>query len=387
MLAERILSVERSPFYSVLELASKRSDCLYLHTGEPDFDTPAHIVRAGQEALAGGWTHYIPDRGLPELRQLVAQKIEKESHVRYRHEDEILITAGGQSGLHTAIMATVNPGDEVILLSPFYPPYLANVSLAGGTPIIVPTKIEEDFIPNPETIERKITEKTKCLIVHSPNNPTGGVYEREVLSQLVELAEKRNFLIISDEVYEKFLYEDKVHWSLASFPNAKERVILVNSFSKTYAMTGWRIGYLAAHRDILFQLLKYHHTVNICANAPAQKACVAALQGPQDCIQAMVSEYDQRRQFLVEGLNGIPGIRCVRPQGAFYVFVDIREFKMPSLEFAKYLVQETGVVTTNGSGFGCEGFLRLSYATKMDHLRDAIGRIQTALSRLSKAPL
>ena len=225
------------------------------------------------------------------------------------------------------------------------------------------------------------------IFVTAVEIPNLGAPVFEILVIQKELAEKRNFLIISDEVYEKFLYEDKVHWSLASFPNAKERVILVNSFSKTYAMTGWRIGYLAAHRDILFQLLKYHHTVNICANAPAQKACVAALQGPQDCIQAMVSEYDQRRQFLVEGLNGIPGIRCVRPQGAFYVFVDIREFKMPSLEFAKYLVQETGVVTTNGSGFGCEGFLRLSYATKLDHLRDAIGRIQTALSRLSKAPL
>ena len=387
MLAERILSVERSPFYSILELAAKRTDCLYLNIGEPDFDTPAHIVQAGQEAMAGGWTHYTPDRGLPELRQLLAQKIQKESRVGYRFEDEILITAGGQAGLHTAIMGTVNPGDEVVLLSPYYPPYLANVVLAGGIPVIVPTKVEEDFIPNPEIIERHLTEKTKCLVLHSPNNPTGSVYGREVLSRLVELAVQRNFLIISDEVYEKFVYEDKVHWSLVSFPNAKERVILVNSFSKTYAMTGWRVGYVAAPRDTLFQLLKYHHTVNICANAAAQKACVAALQGPQDCVQAMVSEYDKRRQFLVEGLNGIPGIRCLRPQGAFYVFVDIREFKMPSLEFAKYLVQETGVVTTNGSGFGSEGFIRLSYAAKTEVLGEAIKRIEKALSRLGKAPL
>ena len=386
MLAERILSVERSPFYSILELAAKRTDCLYLNIGEPDFDTPAHIVQAGQEAMAGGWTHYTPDRGLPELRQLLAQKIQKESHVDYRFEDEILITAGGQAGLHTAIMGTVNPGDEVVLLSPYYPPYLANVVLAGGIPVIVPTKVEEDFIPNPEIIERHLTEKTKCLVLHSPNNPTGSVYGREVLSRLVELAVQRNFLIISDEVYEKFVYEDKVHWSLVSFPNAKERVILVNSFSKTYAMTGWRVGYVAAPRDTLFQLLKYHHTVNICASAVAQKACVAALQGPQDCVQAMVSEYDKRRQFLVEGLNGIPGIRCLRPQGAFYVFVDIREFKMPSLEFAKYLVQETGVVTTNGSGFGSEGFIRLSYAAKTEELGEAIKRIEKALSRLRKAP-
>ncbi len=382
MLADRILSVERSPFYSVLELAAKRSDCLYLHTGEPDFGTPAHIVRAAQDALAEGWTHYIPDRGLPELRQLLAQKIQNECHVQYRPEDEILITAGGQAGLHAAIMATVNPGDEVVLLSPYYPPYLANVRLAGGTPVIVPTTIEDDFMPNPEIIERTITEKTKCLVIHSPNNPTGCVYGKEVLSQLVEMAEKRNFLIISDEVYESFLYDDNHHWSLVSFPNAKERVILVNSFSKTYAMTGWRVGYLAAHSDVLFQLLKYHHTVNICANAPAQKASVAALKGPQGCVQEMVNEYNQRRRFLVEGLNGIPGIQCHAPQGAFYVFVDIRKFKMPSLELAKYLVREAGVVTTNGSGFGSEGFLRLSYATKMDHLGEAIERIRGGLSRL-----
>ncbi len=381
-LAQRILSVERSPFYSILELAAKREDCLYLHIGEPDYDTPPHIVRAGQEALAEGWTHYTSDRGLPELRQSLAQKIQSESHVGYSFEDEILITAGGQAGLHTAIMGTVNPGDEVILLSPYYPPYLANVLLAGGTPIIVPTNDEEHFIPNPEIIERHLTEKTKLLVLHSPNNPTGNVYGKEVLSRLVELAEQRNFLIVSDEVYEKYLYEGQSHWSLVSFPNAKERVILVNSFSKTYAMTGWRVGYVAAPRDTLFQLLKYHHTVNICASTAAQKACIAALQGPQDCIQEMIKEYDHRRRFLVKGLNGIPGIQCLPSQGAFYVFADIREFKMPSLEFTKYLVQEAGVVTTNGSGFGTEGFIRLSYATKMENLDEAIKRIQKAVARL-----
>ncbi|NIO10770.1 MAG: aminotransferase class I/II-fold pyridoxal phosphate-dependent enzyme, partial [Deltaproteobacteria bacterium] len=193
----------------------------------------------------------------------------------------------------------------------------------------------------------------------------------------------RNFLIISDEVYESFIYDENVHWSPASFPNAKERVILVNSFSKTYAMTGWRVGYLAAPSNILLQLLKYHHTVNICANAPAQKACVAALKGPQDCIQRMVDEYDQRRKCLVEGINSIPGIRCHTPQGAFYVFVDISAYKMPSLELSKHLVREAGVVTTNGSGFGGEGFLRLSYATKLDYLREAVERIRRTLSKLN----
>jgi aspartate/methionine/tyrosine aminotransferase len=385
MLAQRILSVERSPFYSIMDLAAKRSDCLYLHLGEPDFDTPSHIVETGQKALAGGATHYTPDRGIPELRRLLAQKIQNESHAEYSFEDEILITAGGQAALHTAIMGTVNPGDEVVLLSPYYPPYLANVLLAGGVPVVVPMKSEEDFTPNPKIIERHITKRTKALVLHSPNNPTGSVYGKEVLSQLVDLAEERNFFIISDEVYEKYIYGDQVHWSLVSFPNAKERVILVNSFSKTYAMTGWRIGYIAAPRQTLLQFLKYHHTVNICANAAAQEACVAALEGPQDCIQEMIKEYDLRRQFLLEGLNSIPGMRCIPPQGAFYLFTDIRELKMASLEFTKYLVEEVGVVTTNGSGFGTEGFVRLSYSTKIEQIDEAIKRIQKAVDRLRKA--
>ena len=385
MLAQRILSVERSPFYSILDLAAKRSDCLYLHLGEPDFDTPPHIVQAGQKALVGGSTHYTPDRGIPELRRLLAQKIHKESHAGYSFEDEILITAGGQAALHTAIMGTVNPGDEVVLLSPYYPPYLANVLLAGGVPVVVPMKGEEDFTPDPEFIERHITKKTKALVLHSPNNPTGSVYGKEALSQLVSLAEKRNFFIISDEVYEKYIYGDMVHWSLVSFPNAKERVILVNSFSKTYAMTGWRVGYIAAPRQTLLQFLKYHHTVNICANAAAQEACVAALEGPQDCITEMIKEYDLRRQFLVKGLNSIPGMRCIPPQGAFYLFADIRELKITSLEFTKYLVEEVGVVTANGSGFGTEGFIRLSYSTKIEQLDEATKRIQKAVDRLRKA--
>ncbi len=380
--AERIQAVERSPFYAIADLAAKRKDCLYLHLGEPDFETPSHIVHAAREALSGGWTHYTPDRGLADLRRLVAEKIRRENLAEYNFEDEILITAGGQAALHTAIMGTINPGDEVLLLAPFYPPYLANVQLAGGTPVVVPMNNEENFNPNPAIIEDHVTKKTKALILHSPNNPAGSVYREEILAQLVRLAERRDFLIISDEVYEKFIYGGHPHWSPAAFPNAKERVILTNSFSKTYAMTGWRVGYIAAPRETLLQLLKYHHTVNICANAAAQKACIAALEGPQDCVLEMVGEYDRRRKHLVERLKGLPGIQCVPPQGAFYIFADIRDLNLPSLEMAKYLVQEAGVLTANGSGFGTEGFIRLSYATKIKQIDEALDRIQKALAKL-----
>lgn len=383
MMAERILAVERSPFYAIADLAAKRKDCLYLHLGEPDFDTPPHIIHAAQEALSEGWTHYTPDRGIADLRRLIAEKISRENHVDYDFENEILITAGGQAALHTAIMGTINSGDEVLLLAPFYPPYLANVQLAGGSPVVVPTKSEENFNPNLEIIEDHITKKTKALILHSPNNPVGSVYREEILAQLVQLAEKKNFFIISDEVYEKFVYGENPHWSPASFPNAKDRVILTNSFSKTYAMTGWRVGYIAAPQQILLQFLKYHHTINICANAVAQKACIAALEGPQACVQEMVAEYNRRRLHLVEKLKELPNIQCSPPQGAFYIFADIREFNLPSLEMAKYLVQEAGVLTANGSGFGAEGFIRLSYATKIEQIDKAVDRMQKALAKLT----
>lgn len=382
--SKRILSVERSPFYSIMDLAAKRSDCLYLHLGEPDFNTPPHIVEAAQKALSDGWTHYTPDRGLPELRRLVAAAIEKQTGVAYSSDDEILITAGGQAALHTAVMGVVNPGDEVILLSPYYPPYLVNVLLAGGIPVVVQTKAEDGFAPLPEAIAQRVTEKTKALIVHSPNNPSGSVYPKETLANLVELADRNDLLIISDEVYDHFLYGGETHYSPVAFPGGKDNVILVNSFSKTYAMTGWRVGYLAAPAPVLLQFLKYHHTVNICAAAFAQQACVAALRGPQDCVVEMIAEYDRRRQHMVARLQEIPPLRCTMPLGAFYVLVDMSALGMTSLEFARHLVQEVGVVTTNGSGFGTEGYIRLSYAAKMEQIDEALDRIAQAVSRIPK---
>lgn len=373
--ADRVTRVERSPFYSIMDLAAKRPDCLYLHLGEPDFGTPDHIVAAAEAALRGGWTHYTADRGLPRLRELIADRIHRDTGVAYRFEDEIIVTAGGQAALHTAVMASVNPGDEVILLAPYYPPYLVNVQLADAVPVVVPTREEEDFNPNLAAIEKAITERTRAIIVHSPNNPSGSVYSRETLAGLVQLAQDRNLTIISDEVYDHFVYGRAEHASPLSFPGAKNHVVLVNSFSKTYAMTGWRVGYIAAPAETALQFLKYHHTVNICAAAFAQRACIAALEGSQDCLQEMLEEYDRRRVRMVERVRQIPHLSCGTPLGAFYVFVNIRELGMPSLDFARHLVQEAGVVTANGSGFGTEGYIRLSYAAKIDQIEEALDRI------------
>ena len=382
MLANRILSVERSPFYSIMELAAKRGDCIYMNLGEPDFVTPKHIAEGAKKALDEGHTHYGPDRGVAELRQLVVQKIEKEYGAKYDWQDEILITAGGQAGLHISVMALANPGDEIIILIPYYPPYLVNATLADAKPVFVDLKSEEGFIPDPSAIEKAVTSKTKALIVLSPNNPTGAVYPEETLQRIVEMAKERDFMVISDEVYESMLYDGLQHKSLISFPDAKDHVVQVNSFSKTYAMTGLRVGYLAASKEKLLQFLKYHHTVNISANVPSQRACVSAMKGPQDCVDEMKAAYEKRRDLLIERLNDIPGVSCMTPKGAFYAFADIRELGIPSLELAEYLVKEAGVVLTNGSGFGCEGFIRLSYATAPERIEEAMDRMKKAVIKL-----
>jgi len=382
MLADRILAVERSPFYSIMDLAAGRKDCIYLQLGEPDFTTPPHILEAAKKALDAGFTHYGPDRGDPELRRLIAEKIVRDQGAQYDWQDELLITAGGQAALHIAVMATANPGDEIIILVPYYPPYLVNAQLAGAKAVFVELKSDNDFIPDPADIERAITPKTKAMVVLSPNNPTGAIYPEDVLARIVEIARKHSVTIIADEVYDSFVYGADAYKSMVSFPGAKDVVVQVNSFSKVYAMTGLRVGYLAASKDRVLQFLKYHHTVNISANVPSQKACITALTGPQDCVAQMKAAYEKRRDVVVERLNDIPGVHCFMPQGAFYAFADIRELGVPSLDLVQYLVKEAGVVLTNGSGFGCEGFIRVSYAADIAKIEEAMDRMKMAIVAL-----
>lgn len=383
MLADRIVGVQRSPFYSIMELAAKRGDCIYLQLGEPDFVTPEHIREAAKGALDAGLTHYGPDRGLPELRRLIAERIRREYGADYRWEDEILVTGGGQAALHVAVMSLANPGDEIIILLPHYPPYVVNAQLAGAKAVFVKLRSEDGFIPDPDAIARAITARTKLIIVLTPNNPTGAVYPGETLGRLLELAKRHNIVLIADEVYESLVYDGARHTSLLSLPDAKDHVVQVNSFSKTYAMTGLRVGYLAASADKLAQFLKYHHTVNISANVPSQAACVAALSGPQSCVEEMRSAYQRRRDLIVRRLNEIPGVHCELPKGSFFAFADIRELPLGSLEFVEYLVQEAGVVLTNGSGFDYEGFVRLSYAAEPESIERAMDRMKAAVAKLT----
>ena len=382
MLADRILGVQRSPFYSIMELAAKRGDCIYLHLGEPEFITPQHVREAAKKALDEGHTHYGPDRGLPELRQLIAAKIHRQYGAAHNWQDEILGTAGGHAALHIAVMALANPGDEIVILLPHYPPYVVNAQLAGAKAVFVKLRSEEAFVPNPADIERVITNRTKLIMILTPNNPTGAVYPKETLRRLLDIARRHDIVLIADEVYESLVYDGLQHTSLLSFPDAREHVVQVNSFSKTYAMTGLRVGYLAASADKLLQFLKYHHTVNISANVPSQVACVAALKGPQDCVEEMRSAYQARRDLVVKRLNDIPGVRCALPKGSFFVFADIRELGIGSLDFVEYLVREAGVVLTNGSGFDYEGFVRVSYAAKPESIEEAMGRMKAAVLKM-----
>ncbi len=385
-IAKRALEVTRSSFQVIAEYAKSLDlkDPIFFNVGEPDFTTPTHIIEAAKKALDEGRTHYSTDRGLPELRQLIAEKLSRERGFEVDPNEEVIITAGGAEANLVTLMTLVNPGDEVLIPSPYYPPFNTVVRLADGIPVPITQREELGFTWNPDEVEKKITKKTKAIIINSPNNPTGGVLDRECIERLAEISQERDLVVISDEVYEAFVYGDEKLYSIAAVPGMKERTIITNSFSKTYAMTGWRVGFIAGHSTFISQMLKVHYATTICASTIAQMAAIAALSGPQDCVKAMTAEYDQRRKLIVEGLNNIPGFECTMPRGAFYVFPNIRQFGMTSEEFAKYLISEARVITVPGSAFGPlgEGHLRISYAAPIANIKEALSRIKEAAENL-----
>jgi len=382
-LSSRAISVEHSPLYAVMDWAKGLPGVLHLNIGEPDFKTPEHIIEGAKQALDLGFIHYSSDIGNIRLKELIAEEIKREMGVDFDPESEILITAGAQAGLYVAILSLVNPGDKVIVFSPYYPPYVVDIKFAGGVPVFVPVREEKGFIPGPEETESKVTAKTKLMIINSPNNPTGAVDSEKCLEDLAEIAKRHNLLVISDEAYRKLTYDGLKHHSIVSLPGMKERTIVIHTFSKTYAMAGWRIGYLATNREFITQMLKMHHLINICVNTIAQNAAITALAGPQDCVREFAEEYDRRRKFMVKALNEIQGFKCRMPEGAFYVFPNTKELGLSSMELTKRLVVEARVITAPGSGFGIEGegYLRISYAQPMEVLEEAVERIQKTVEK------
>jgi len=375
--SKRVQSIEPSPIRKIIDLAETRPDIIGLHAGEPDFSTPKHIVEAGTRALDDGYTHYTHGAGLLQLREEISRKLLEENGIEANPKTEITVTTGGFAAIFATIQATINPGDEVIVLQPSWPSYAGFVLLADGVPVPVPLR-GPDFEPSREDVNQRITERTKMILVNSPNNPTGAVYSQSCLLELAKLAKEHGLLILTDEVYEKIIFDGNKHFSIASRPEFENSTITVNSFSKTYAMTGWRVGYVVANEAITNGIRKMHGYMASCAGASAQKAALEALSGPQDCISEMVEEYRRRRNLIVKGLNEIDGFQCQPPKGTFYAFPNVSRLGLPSARIAEQLLEQAKLAAIPGSAFGeaGEGYLRLSFATSQSNILEALARIK-----------
>jgi len=391
-LAERVKAKVSKGIHDVNRIAKELVDSGHrvarLIQGEPDFDTPDHIKKAAEEALARGMTHYVPVEGILELRKAVSCKIKEDLHVDYDPEKEILITEGGTLGIFIAFMAVINPGDEVLIPEITFGPYLNILSIAQGKPVFIPVeRKDERFIIHWERIPDLVTPRTKALVLNNPQNPLGTVMSPDELAIVGEMAVRHNLLIVSDEVYEKLVFDGLKHISIASLSEElRERTILVNSYSKTYAMTGWRIGYNAANPELTKAMSRVYQASARCAAPFTQMAALTAIRGPQDCVEEMRGEYDKRRKILYQGLKEIDGMITPYPQGAFYIFPDVRSFGMSSWDLTLHILREGHVVLSPGSyyGPGGEGYIRFSYATSAEEIQMGIEGVKKALNKLRK---
>ncbi len=383
-ISRRAQAVPWSGIRHMFELAAKVPDAISLSVGQPDFDTPEHIVDAGQKALAEGYTRYAPALGLAELREAIAGKVWRDNGIDIDPKKGAIVTAGAVEGLLLILMAVLDPGAEVILPDPGYTNFEGIVRVINGMPVRVPVYEENGFRLEAVEVEKAISERTRVMIVNSPANPTGAVLHRADLESLAELALRHNLLLISDEAYEAFLYDDLEHTSIGSFPGVKEHVASVYTLSKTYAMTGWRIAYVVGPQWLINQMHKMQEDVVSCVTTFVQHAAVAALEGPQDCVHRMVAEFDRRRKFMVEAINEIEGIRCLEPQGAFYLFPNISALGRSSSDVAVSLLETSKVVCVPGTAFGPrgEGYLRISYGASMDDLEEGVRRIRDGVRQI-----
>ncbi|MGP3667833.1 MAG: pyridoxal phosphate-dependent aminotransferase [Candidatus Bathyarchaeota archaeon] len=376
--AKRESMIERPAYRVIRDYAARLGykDIIYLNVGEPDFPSPPNVVEAAKKAMDEGFTHYTEERGLSELREILALKISGERGIEV-DADGILITNGSAEGIFVTLMTIVDNDDEVVIVKPYYPPYLYCVRVSSGKPVFVSPE-DETLTPSVESIKAAVTNKTKAIIVNSPCNPTGVVYGEEVLKTINDLAEDYGFYVLSDEVYDKFVYEGE-HRSIASYDKTIEHTIIINSFSKTYAMTGWRIGYLACRSEITSKILKIKSAVNVCANAISQKAAIEALKNSDSYVKMMLTEYRKRREIVLEALSKLPKIRVPIPKGAFYVFPDISQIEKDSLKFTMWLLEKAHVVVGPGVAFGMDGYIRISYSNSIANLKNAMDRIASVL--------
>ena len=383
LLSQKVVGLKPSGIRKFFDIVSEMPDAISLGVGEPDFDTPWHVRDEGIYSLERGRTFYTSNSGLLELRTEIANYIKRTQDITYDPRKEVLITVGGSEAIDLMLRAMINEGDEVIIPQPSYVSYEPCAILADAVPVVINLKAENEFRLKPEELEAAITDKSKILVLPFPNNPTGAIMEKEDLEKLVPIIIKHDLYVLSDEIYAELTYTGKPHVSIASLPGMQERTVLVNGFSKAYAMTGWRLGYACGPDWLMQQMTKIHQYAIMCAPTTSQYAAVEALKNGDDDVAMMRDSYNERRRFVLHTLRAM-GLPCFEAQGAFYVFPDIREFGMSSDDFATRLLQEEKVAIVPGTAFGdCgEGFLRISYAYSLDNLKAALSRLENFVTRL-----
>ncbi len=382
-LSEKIVTIPPSGIRKFFDIVSEMKDAISLGVGEPDFDTPWHIREEGIYSLEKGRTFYTANAGLRDLRVEIHNYLERKYGVSYHQDKEIIVTVGGSEAIDIAMRAMLDPGDEVLVPQPSFVSYVPCAVLAGGVAVPIELEEKDEFRLTPEKLLEKITPKTKLLVMPFPNNPTGAVMRREHLLEIARIVEEHDLFVLSDEIYSELTYGGEAHVSIASLPGMKERTVLINGFSKAFAMTGWRLGYACAPEVMLKQMLKIHQFAIMCAPTTSQYAAIDAMKNSDDDVDHMRESYDQRRRYLLHAFEEMR-LECFEPMGAFYTFPSIKRFGMTSDEFANRLLQEEKVAVVPGTAFGDsgEGYLRVSYAYSLKSLKEALGRIERFVNRL-----
>ena len=382
-LSKTIVEIEPSGIRKFFDIVNEMDDAISLDVGEPDFDTPWHIRDEGIYSLEKGRTFYTSNAGLKDLKIEIAKYLERKNGITYDYDHEIMVTVGGSEAIDIAMRAMLDPDDEVLIPQPSFVSYLPCAIMAHGVPVVIELKAENEFRLTAEELEAAVTPKSKILVLPFPNNPTGSIMRRDDLEKIAEVVRKHDLFVISDEIYAELTYGDKPHVSIAALPGMQERTILINGFSKAYAMTGWRLGYACGPKVILEQMLKIHQFAIMCAPTTSQYAAVEALKNGDEDVLKMREEYDARRRYLLYRFREM-GIECFEPYGAFYMFPCIQKFGMTSEEFAEKLLEREKVAVVPGTAFGAggEGFIRVSYASSLADLKKAAEHIERFINRL-----
>ena len=383
MILKKVKDMPPSGIRKYFDMVNEIEDVISLGVGEPDFVTPWQVREAGIYSLEEGSTHYTSNSGMPELREAISEYLDRRFELKYDPEEEILVTVGGSEAIDLALRTLVGPGDEVIIPEPSFVAYQGCTAFTGATPKVIDLKAENEFKLTKEELVAAITDKTKVLILPFPNNPTGATMNREELSEIVEVLKDKDIIVVSDEIYAELSYEDN-HVSIASFPEMKDKNIVINGFSKSHAMTGWRLGYACGHKAIIDSMKKIHQYAIMCCPTTSQYAAIEALTNGDESVKEMVTAYNQRRRVLLDGFCKI-GLGCFEPQGAFYLFPSIKSTGMTSDEFCEKLLMEEQVLVIPGTAFGKsgEGFIRCSYASSMDNIMESIKRIDRFIKKIN----